>query len=83
MCGCVTDIMPSSSDTGVSDTLDPMAVVSDDEIPSEREVYTSDTTSIDDDDFQPFALPDVGVEPADVIPWLCGSVVIWCDFSIP
>ncbi|KAJ0531226.1 hypothetical protein HanHA89_Chr10g0398821 [Helianthus annuus] len=64
-CGCVTDIMPSSSDTGVSDTLDPMAVVSDDEIPSEREVYTSDTTSTDDDDFQPFALPDVGVEPAD------------------
>ncbi|KAJ0522986.1 hypothetical protein HanIR_Chr10g0488811 [Helianthus annuus] len=60
--------MPSSSDTGVSDTLDPMAVVSDDEIPSEREVYTSDTTSTDDDDFQPFALPDVGVEPADGLP---------------
>ncbi|XP_022024558.1 fibrous sheath CABYR-binding protein-like [Helianthus annuus] len=32
--------------------------------PSEHEVYTSDTTSTDDDDFQPFALPDV-VEPAD------------------
>ncbi|XP_022040530.1 calphotin-like [Helianthus annuus] len=45
-----------------------MAIVSDDEIPSEREVYTSDTTSTDDDDFQPFALPDVGVEPADGLP---------------
>ncbi|XP_022003754.1 proline-rich protein 36-like [Helianthus annuus] len=51
--------MSSSSDTGVSDTLDPMAIVSDDEILSESEVYTSDTTSTDDDDFQPFALPDV------------------------
>uniref|UniRef100_A0A251U738 Uncharacterized protein n=1 Tax=Helianthus annuus TaxID=4232 RepID=A0A251U738_HELAN len=57
--------MPSSSDTGVSDTLDPMAIVSDDEIPSGHEVYTSDTTSTDDDDFQPFALPDVVAEPAD------------------
>ncbi|KAJ0702069.1 hypothetical protein HanPI659440_Chr14g0525211 [Helianthus annuus] len=65
MCGCVTDIMHSSLDTGVSDTLDPLAILSDDEIPSEREVYTSDTTSTDDDDFQPFALPDVGAEPAD------------------
>ncbi|XP_022024741.1 pollen-specific leucine-rich repeat extensin-like protein 3 [Helianthus annuus] len=52
--------MVSSSDTGVSDTLDPMAVVSDDEIPSEGEVYTSDTTGTDEDDFQPFALPDFG-----------------------
>ncbi|XP_022030802.1 calphotin-like [Helianthus annuus] len=62
--------MPSSSDTGVSDTLDPIAIVSDDEIPSEGDVYTSDTTSTDDDDFQPFALPDIGVEiqPADGIP---------------
>ncbi|XP_022003854.1 histone-lysine N-methyltransferase 2D-like [Helianthus annuus] len=60
--------MPSSSDTGVSDTLDPMAVVSDDEIPSERQIYTSDTTSTDDDDFQPFTLPDVGVELADGLP---------------
>ncbi|XP_021985673.1 proline-rich protein 36-like [Helianthus annuus] len=50
--------MSSSSDTGVSDTLDPMAIVSDDEILSESEVYTSDTTSTDEDDFQPFALPD-------------------------
>ncbi|XP_021985523.1 proline-rich protein 36-like [Helianthus annuus] len=45
-----------------------MAVVSDDEIPSEGDVNTSDTTSTDDDDFQPFALPDIGVEPADGIP---------------
>ncbi|KAJ0637060.1 hypothetical protein HanOQP8_Chr17g0669331 [Helianthus annuus] len=62
--------MVSSSNTGVSDTVDPMAVVSDDEIPSEGDVYTSDTTSTDDDDFQPFALPDIGVEiqPADGIP---------------
>ncbi|XP_021991251.1 vegetative cell wall protein gp1-like [Helianthus annuus] len=62
--------MVSSSDTGVSDTVDHMAVVSDDEIPSEGDVYTSDTTSTDDDDFQPFALPDIGVEvhPADGIP---------------
>ncbi|XP_022003792.1 uncharacterized protein LOC110901261 [Helianthus annuus] len=48
----------SSSDIGVSDTLDPMAVVSGDEILSESEVYTSDTTSSDEEDFHPFALPD-------------------------
>ncbi|XP_022030337.1 calphotin-like [Helianthus annuus] len=62
--------MPSSSNTGVSDTLDPMAVVSDDEILSEGEVYTSDTTSTDEDDFQPFALPDLGndAQHADGIP---------------
>ncbi|KAJ0702990.1 hypothetical protein HanPI659440_Chr14g0545931 [Helianthus annuus] len=35
-----------------------MAIVSDNEILSESEVYTSDTTSTDEDDFQPFALPD-------------------------
>ncbi|XP_022032003.1 proline-rich protein 36-like [Helianthus annuus] len=52
--------MSSSSDTGVSDTLDPLAMVSDDEILPESEVYTSDTTSTDEDDFQPFALPDFG-----------------------
>ncbi|KAJ0452620.1 hypothetical protein HanHA300_Chr15g0580961 [Helianthus annuus] len=60
--------MPSSSETGVSDTLDPIAIVSDDRVSSEREVYTSDITSTDDDDFQPFALPDVGAEPADGFP---------------
>ncbi|XP_021991320.1 proline-rich protein 36-like [Helianthus annuus] len=52
--------MPSSSDTGVSNTMDPIVSVSDDEILSESEVYTSDTTSTDEDDFQPFALPDFG-----------------------
>ncbi|KAJ0884266.1 hypothetical protein HanPSC8_Chr10g0431731 [Helianthus annuus] len=57
--------MPSSSDTGFSDTSDPMAIVSDDIVSSEHEVHTSDTTSTDDDDFQPFALPDVVAEPAD------------------
>ncbi|XP_022042338.1 vegetative cell wall protein gp1-like [Helianthus annuus] len=62
--------MVSSFDTGVSDTLDPMAIVSNDEIPSEGEVYTSDTTSTDEDDFQPFALPDFG----DDIPIADGSV---------
>ncbi|XP_021996624.1 uncharacterized protein LOC110893797 [Helianthus annuus] len=50
--------MSSSSESGVSDTLDPVAIVSDDEILPEDEVFTSDTTSSDDDDFQPFALPD-------------------------
>uniref|UniRef100_A0A251TK80 Uncharacterized protein n=1 Tax=Helianthus annuus TaxID=4232 RepID=A0A251TK80_HELAN len=64
MCVCVTDIM-SSSDTGESDTTDPMVIVSDDIVSSEHEVYTSDTTSTDDDDFQPFVLPDVVAEPAD------------------
>ncbi|XP_022032638.1 uncharacterized protein LOC110933719 [Helianthus annuus] len=61
--------MASSSDTRVSDTLDPLAIISDGEILSEGEVYTSDTTSTDDDDFPPFALPDFGVEvqPADGI----------------
>uniref|UniRef100_A0A251RU77 Uncharacterized protein n=1 Tax=Helianthus annuus TaxID=4232 RepID=A0A251RU77_HELAN len=64
MCVCVTDDMPSSG-TRESGTTDPMAIVSDDIVSSEHEVYTSDTTSTDDDDFQPFALPDVVVEPAD------------------
>ncbi|KAJ0610559.1 hypothetical protein HanHA300_Chr01g0005131 [Helianthus annuus] len=62
MCVCVTDVMPSSRE---SDTTDPMPIVSDDMVSSEHEVYTSDTTSTDDDDFQPFALPDVVAEPAD------------------
>ncbi|KAJ0445626.1 hypothetical protein HanIR_Chr16g0845041 [Helianthus annuus] len=61
MCDCfVTDTMSSSSESGVSDTIDPIAIVSDDEIHPEDEVFTSDTTSSDDDDFQPFALPDFG-----------------------
>ncbi|XP_021985824.1 calphotin-like [Helianthus annuus] len=68
------DTMVSSSDTGVSDTVDPMAVVSDDEIPSEGDVYTSDTTSTDDDDFQPFALPDIEVEVQPVDGILAGDL---------
>ncbi|XP_022007285.1 repetitive proline-rich cell wall protein-like [Helianthus annuus] len=52
--------MSSSSNTRVSDTLESIAIVSDDEIIPEDEVYTSDTTSTDEDDFQPFALPDFG-----------------------
>ncbi|XP_022030576.1 uncharacterized protein LOC110931493 [Helianthus annuus] len=52
--------MSSSSKSGVSDTIDPIAIVSDDEILPKDEVFTSDTTSSDDDDFQPFALPDFG-----------------------
>ncbi|KAJ0822405.1 hypothetical protein HanPSC8_Chr16g0731601 [Helianthus annuus] len=70
MCDCfVTDTM-SSSDSGVSDTVDPMAIVSDDEIIPEDEVFTSDTMSDDDDDFQPFALPDFGddIPLADGLP---------------
>ncbi|XP_022007554.1 calphotin-like [Helianthus annuus] len=52
--------MSSSSESGVSDTIDPIAIVSEDEIFPEDEVFTSDTMSSDDDDFQPFALPDFG-----------------------
>ncbi|KAJ0752988.1 hypothetical protein HanPI659440_Chr09g0330641 [Helianthus annuus] len=37
-----------------------MTIVSDDEIATDPEVFTSDTTSDGDDDFQPFALPDFG-----------------------
>ena len=55
----------ASSGTGESDTTDPMTIVSDDRVSLEREVYTSDTTSTDDDDFQLFALPNAMVEPAD------------------
>ncbi|KAJ0781585.1 hypothetical protein HanPI659440_Chr06g0250921 [Helianthus annuus] len=41
-----------------------MPIVSDDMVSSGHEVYTSDTTSTADDDFQPFALSDVVAEPA-------------------
>ncbi|KAJ0942134.1 hypothetical protein HanPSC8_Chr03g0088261 [Helianthus annuus] len=54
-----------SSGTGESDTTGPMPIVSDDRDSSEHEVHTSDVTSTDEDDFQPFALPDVSAEPAD------------------
>ncbi|XP_021996345.1 cell surface glycoprotein 1-like [Helianthus annuus] len=60
----------SSSESGLSDTEDPMAIVSDDEIVPDPEIFTSDTESDDDDDFQPFALPDFGddVPHADGLP---------------
>ncbi|XP_022019681.1 actin cytoskeleton-regulatory complex protein PAN1-like [Helianthus annuus] len=66
----------SSSESGLSDTIDPMAIVSNDEIVPEPEIFTSDTESNpemmsdDDDDFQPFALPDFGddVPHADGLP---------------
>ncbi|XP_035834054.1 SH3 domain-containing protein C23A1.17-like [Helianthus annuus] len=60
----------SSSESELSDTIDPMAIVSDDEIVPDPEVFTSDTESSDDDDFQPFALPDFGddIPLADGLP---------------
>ncbi|KAJ0867679.1 hypothetical protein HanRHA438_Chr12g0565951 [Helianthus annuus] len=54
-----------SSGTGESDTTGPMPIVSDDRVSSEHEVHTSDVTRTDEDDFQPFALPDIVAEPAD------------------
>ncbi|KAJ0541529.1 putative transcription factor interactor and regulator CCHC(Zn) family [Helianthus annuus] len=51
--------------TGGSGTTGPLPLVSDDVISSEHEVHTSDYTSTDDDDFQPFALPDGADEHAD------------------
>ncbi|XP_021986611.1 proline-rich protein 36-like [Helianthus annuus] len=50
----------ASSGSGVSNASDPMAFTSDDEMATDSGVYTSDTTSTDEDDFQPFALPDFG-----------------------
>ncbi|KAJ0796352.1 hypothetical protein HanPI659440_Chr04g0161211 [Helianthus annuus] len=54
-----------SPGTGDSDTTGPLPIVSDDLPSSEHEVHTSDSTSTDDDDFQPFALPEGADEPAD------------------
>ncbi|XP_035838051.1 vegetative cell wall protein gp1-like [Helianthus annuus] len=51
--------------TGGSGTTGPLPLVSDDVMSSEHEVHTSDYTSTDDDDFQPFALPDGADEHAD------------------
>ncbi|KAJ0511284.1 putative sterol transport protein NPC2 [Helianthus annuus] len=51
--------------TGGSDTTGPLPLVSDDVMSSEHEVHTSDYTSTDDDDFQPFALPDGADEHTD------------------
>ncbi|KAM0046702.1 hypothetical protein Hdeb2414_s0009g00319681 [Helianthus debilis subsp. tardiflorus] len=56
-------ILMDTSDTGDSDTTGPMPMVSDDIMSSEHEVHTSDSTSTDDHDFQPFALPDDADEP--------------------
>ncbi|MFS7919286.1 hypothetical protein Hanom_Chr03g00210951 [Helianthus anomalus] len=56
----------ASSDRGLSDDHDPMAVVSDDEVVPGPEIFTSDSESDpemmsdEEDDFQPFALPDFG-----------------------
>ncbi|MFS7953948.1 hypothetical protein Hanom_Chr07g00624621 [Helianthus anomalus] len=56
----------SSLESGLSNAHDPMAVVSDDEVMPAPEIYTSDIESDpvmlskDEDDFQPFALPDFG-----------------------
>ncbi|XP_021990965.1 autism susceptibility gene 2 protein homolog [Helianthus annuus] len=65
-----------SSESGLSYTDDPLAIVSDDEIAPEPEIFTSDTESDpdmlsdDDDDFQPFTLPHFGddLPLADGIP---------------
>ncbi|KAJ0810411.1 hypothetical protein HanPI659440_Chr01g0026721 [Helianthus annuus] len=46
--------------TRVSNASDPMAFTSDDEMTTDSGVYTSDITSTDEDDFQPFALPIFG-----------------------
>ncbi|KAM0003254.1 hypothetical protein Hdeb2414_s0291g00858811 [Helianthus debilis subsp. tardiflorus] len=54
-----------SPGTGDSDTTGPLPIVSDVIISSEHEVHTSDYTSTDDDDFQPFALPEGADEPID------------------
>ncbi|KAM0050496.1 hypothetical protein Hdeb2414_s0008g00298191 [Helianthus debilis subsp. tardiflorus] len=57
-----------TSDTGDSDTTGPLPMVSDDIVSSEHEVHTSDYTSTDDDDFQPFALPEGADEPIVGVP---------------
>ncbi|KAM0007862.1 hypothetical protein Hdeb2414_s0130g00806301 [Helianthus debilis subsp. tardiflorus] len=54
-----------SPGTGDSDTTGPLPIVSDDHVSSEHEVHTSYYTSTDDDDFQPFALPEGADEPVD------------------
>ncbi|MFS7918990.1 hypothetical protein Hanom_Chr03g00207661 [Helianthus anomalus] len=57
----------SSSDSGMPDDHDPMAVVPDDEGTPEPEIFTSDSKSdpgmmSDDDDFQLPAFPDHGYD---------------------
>ncbi|KAF5801919.1 hypothetical protein HanXRQr2_Chr06g0253711 [Helianthus annuus] len=65
----ITDTM-SSSESGLSDTVDPMAIVSDDESVPDPEIFTSDIENDDDDDFQLFVLPDFGddIPHADGLP---------------
>ncbi|KAF5816101.1 hypothetical protein HanXRQr2_Chr03g0130621 [Helianthus annuus] len=69
-CDCFDTDTMSSSESELSDTIDPMAIVSDDEIVPDPEIFTSDTESSDDDDFQPFALPNFGddIPHADGLP---------------
>ncbi|KAJ0810163.1 hypothetical protein HanPI659440_Chr01g0023581 [Helianthus annuus] len=71
-------VLISSSESGLSEEHDPMAIVSDDEVaPIPEFFFTSDTESDpeilsdDDDDFQPFALPDFG----DDVPFVDGVPV--------
>ncbi|MFS8002470.1 hypothetical protein Hanom_Chr13g01202431 [Helianthus anomalus] len=65
-------LVSSSESSGLSEENDLMAIESDDEIAPMPEIFTSDTESDpemlsdDDDDFQPFALPDFG----DDIPFI-------------
>ncbi|KAJ0525270.1 hypothetical protein HanHA300_Chr09g0310111 [Helianthus annuus] len=64
-------VLMSSSESGLSEEHDPMAIVSDDEVAPAPEVFTSDTESDpdmisdDEDDIQPFALPDFGDDIPD------------------
>ncbi|MFS8024816.1 hypothetical protein Hanom_Chr16g01467831 [Helianthus anomalus] len=61
-------LMSSSESSGLSEEHDPLAIISDDEIASAPEIFTShsetDPEMMSDDedleDFQPFALPDFG-----------------------
>ncbi|KAF5786581.1 hypothetical protein HanXRQr2_Chr10g0442621 [Helianthus annuus] len=63
-CWCIFVLMASPC-TGNSDTTGPTPVVPDDLASLEHEVHMSDVSSKDEDDFQPFALPDGADEPAD------------------
>ncbi|MFS7905401.1 hypothetical protein Hanom_Chr01g00047231 [Helianthus anomalus] len=78
-------VLMSSSKSGLSEEHDPMAIVSDDdEVAPAPEVFTSDTNSDpdmisnDEDDFQPFALPDIG----DDVP-NADDVLIYDIFALP
>ncbi|KAM0034185.1 hypothetical protein Hdeb2414_s0016g00494591 [Helianthus debilis subsp. tardiflorus] len=87
MCTCydcyVTGTM-SFSESGLSDDQDPMAVVSNDKVMPEPKVFTSNTESDpemlskDEDDFQPFTLPDF----PDDLP-IADGVPVEDPFDIP